>query len=314
MPVLTVRDRSSIISSMNRLDDTRRAQVIAALVEGNSIRSVCRMTGVAKGTVLSLLLKAGAVCAQYQDEKFQNLCLHRIQCDEIWSFCYGKDKNLPADKRDQFGFGSVWTWTAIDAETKLVPSWMVGPRDAASARDFIEDLASRIDGRIQLTTDGHKVYLEAVEKVFGDAIDYAMLIKVYGNDQAPEDTRYSPAVCTGTQAVEVTGTPDPKHISTSYVERQNLTMRMGMRRFTRLTNAFSKKLDNHIAAISLHFMYYNFVRIHQTLRMTPAMAAGVTDRLYSIADIVRLVDEFEKREKEAKLLREYANYGPALGH
>jgi IS1 family transposase len=295
---------------MNVLTAERRAQAIAALVEGNSIRSVARMTAVARNTISSLLLAVGAACAEYQDKALRSLPCKRIQCDEIWSFCYAKDKNLPEDKRNAFGYGSVWTWTALDADTKLVCSWMVGNRDALAARMFIQDLASRLANRVQLTTDGHSAYLEAVDEAFGVDIDYAMLIKLYGNEPMPEETRYSPAVCTGTKVKTITGAPSRKHVSTSYVERQNLTMRMHMRRFTTLTNAFSKRLENHVAAISLHFMYYNFVRIHQTLRITPAMAAGITDRVWDIADIVKLLDD-----KPAKVNYENeAHYGPALGH
>jgi IS1 family transposase len=275
---------------MNMLAAERRAQVVAALVEENSIRSVSRMTGVARNTVMSLLVQVGAACAEYQDKALRNLPCKRVQCDEIWSFCYGKDKNLPEDKKGVFGYGSVWTWTALDADTKLICSWMVGNRDSLAAREFIQDLASRLDNRIQLTTDGHKAYLEAVDEAFGFNIDYAMLIKIYGED-LQGDTRYSPAECTGAKVQEITGNPSRKHVSTSYVERQNLTMRMHMRRFTRLTNGFSKKIENHVAAISLHFMYYSFVRIHQTLRVTPAMAAGVTDRVWDIVDVVRSLDE-----------------------
>jgi IS1 family transposase len=294
--------------NMNVLTAERRIQVIAALVEGNSIRSVSRMTGVARNTIMGLLVQAGAACAEYQDKALRNLPCKRVQCDEIWSFCYGKDKNLPEDKKNTFGYGSVWTWTAIDADTKLICSWMVGNRDTFAAREFIQDLAGRLAGRIQLTTDGHKPYLEAVEEAFGNDIDYAMLIKIYGEDKQG-DTRYSPAECTGTRTEVITGSPNRKHVSTSYVERQNLTMRMHMRRFTRLTNAFSKKLENHIAAISLHFMYYNFVRIHQTLRITPAMAAGVSERVWEVADIVRLLDEQAEPENYSDV-----PYGSALGH
>lgn len=308
MPVLTVPDRSSIILSMNRLDSSRRAQIIRCLVEGNSLRATSRMTGVSKITIQKLLPEVGMACARFQDQAFRNLSLKRIQCDEIWSFCYAKDKNLPEDKREVFGYGSVWTWTALDAETKLVPCWMVGPRDAESAREFMNDLASRLATRVQLTTDGHKPYLEAVGDAFGAQVDYAMLIKLYGENRA-EEARYSPADCLGTRKQKIIGTPDKKHISTSYVERQNLTMRMHMRRFTRLTNAFSKKLENHIAAISLHFMYYNFCRIHQTLRVTPAMAANVTDRVWDVEDIVMLLEE-QEREEHAQ---SYANKGPVMG-
>lgn len=243
---------------------------------------------------MSLLVQIGTACAIYQDSALRNLPCQRIQCDEIWSFCYGKDKNLPEDKKNAFGYGSVWTWTALDADTKLICSWMVGNRDVLAAREFVQDLASRLANRVQLTTDGYKAYLEAVSDAFGADVDYAMLVKLYGED-LQGDTRYSPAVCNGSKKEIVSGSPARKHISTSYVERQNLTMRMHMRRFTRLTNAFSKKLENHIAAISLHFMYYNFVRIHQTLRITPAMAAGVTDRVWELSDIVKLLDEKTER-------------------
>lgn len=293
--------------NMNVLDAERRAQVVSALVEGNSIRSVSRMTGISRNTITSLLFQVGAACAHYQNEALRNLPCKRIQCDEIWSFCYAKDKNLPEDKKDVFGYGSVWTWTALDADTKLICSWMVGNRDGLAARAFIKDLAARLRNRVQLTTDGHKAYLEAVDEAFGSGVDYAMLVKIYGGEIADE-SRYSPAACIGTKTETITGRPERKHISTSYVERQNLTMRMCMRRFTRLTNAFSKKLDNHIAAVSLHFMYYNFVRIHQTLRVTPAMAAGVTDRVWEVADIVALLDQ----EPEKPNYND-AHYGPALG-
>jgi IS1 family transposase len=274
---------------MNRLDPKRQAQVIAALVEGNSIRSTVRMTGVAKNTVVKLLIEIGAACSNYQDKAFHNLKCRRVQCDEIWSFVGCKQKNATAEKAERDGYcGDVWTWTAIDADTKLVPCWMVGGRDALTAKHFVDDLASRLSSRIQLTTDGHKLYLNAVEHAFEGFIDYAMLIKLFGD--APEgEKRYSPAQCTGIEKKTISGTPDPKHVSTSYVERQNLTMRMSMRRFTRLTNAFSKKVENHVAAIALHFMYYNFCRIHQTLRVTPAMAAGVTGKLWEIRDIVALL-------------------------
>jgi IS1 family transposase/lambda repressor-like predicted transcriptional regulator len=292
---------------MNVMTTERRAQVISALVEGTSMRSVARMTGVSRNTITSLLLAVGAACAEYQDKALHNLPCKRIQTDEIWSFCYGKDKNLPEDKRNTFGYGSVWTWTALDADTKLICSWMVGNRDARAATEFMKDLASRLSNRIQLTTDGYRVYVDAVEEAFGHEIDYAMLVKLYGTD-FPEESRYTPGECIGTRTQHISGAPQEKHISTSYVERQNLTMRMHMRRFTRLTNAFSKKLENHIASISLHFMYYNFVRIHQTLRVTPAMAAGVTDRVWDVADIVKLLDE-----KPEKPNHDEGHYGPALG-
>ena len=276
---------------MNKLDTKRRVQVVSALVEGNSLRGTARMTGVARMTAEKLLQDLGHVCAMYQDVMLRNLSCKRIQVDEIWSFVYAKQKNVTEKIRQEQGpnVGDIWTWTAIDAETKLVPSWLVGGRDAGYATEFLQDLAGRLANRVQLTSDGYKVYLTAVEDAFGADIDYAMLVKHYGN--TPEgEKRYSPAVCTGATQKAITGNPDAKHISTSYVERQNLTMRMGKRRFTRLTNAFSKKIDNHRYAIAMHYMYYNFVRIHQTLRTTPAMAAGVTDRLWDIEDMVALLD------------------------
>ena len=273
---------------MNNLPMERQTQVISALVEGNSIRATVRMTGVAKDTVLKLLAKVGQACAEYQDKAFRNLTCKRIQCDEIWSFCYAKDKNVPEELRGKFGYGDVWTWTALCAETKLVPCWLVGGRSARYANSFIADLASRLASRVQLTTDGHRVYLDAVERAFGSEIDYAMLVKLYGNDAAPE-SRYSPAQCIGAVATSIIGRPDKRHISTSYVERQNLTMRMNMRRFTRLTNGFSKKVENHQHALALYFMYYNFCRIHQTLRVTPAMEAKVSDHVWELREIVELI-------------------------
>lgn len=273
---------------MNTLKQDRQKQIVAALAEGNSIRATCRMTGTAKGTVTKLLVSLGKACAEYQDKVFRNLECKRVQADEIWAFCYAKEKNVPKDKKGQFGYGDIWTWVAMDADTKLVPSFMVGNRDSATAKIFIDDLASRLANRVQLTTDGHKVYLDAVENAFGCEIDYAMLVKTYESSQ--EETRYSPASCTGCKATPITGDPDPKHISTSFIERQNLTMRMGARRFTRLTNAFSKKVENHAFHLALHYMYYNFVRIHKTLRMSPAMKAGVTDHLWSVEEVAGLLE------------------------
>jgi IS1 family transposase len=273
---------------MNRLSKEQRTKIIAALVEGNSLRATSRMCDVAFNTVLKLLPEIGMACAEYQDKTLRNLACKRIQCDECWSFCYAKAKNVPADKQGQFGYGDVWTWVAIDPETKLVPSWCVGSRGAATARDFMHDLAGRLAHRVQLTTDGHRVYLEAVESAFGSEIDYSMLVKIYGADSEP-DTRYSTGECIGCRKVGITGTPDPAHISTSHVERQNLTMRMSMRRFTRLTNAFSKKLENHVAAVALYYMHYNFCRIHQTLRVTPAMEAGIADHVWSIEELAGLL-------------------------
>jgi IS1 family transposase len=273
--------------SMNRLPMAKRVAVVKALVEGCSIRSTVRMTGVAKNTIVKLLAELGAACTRYQDATLRNLPSRRIQADEIWSFVGGKDKNLSEEQKHN-GLGSVWTWTAIDADSKLIVSWMIGSRDAESAYEFMQDVAGRLRNRVQLTTDSHRPYLQAVDAAFGTEIDYAILQKIYGADPGSE-RRYSPAVCIGCKAEEVSGSPDPKHVSTSYVERQNLTMRMSMRRFTRLTNAFSKKVENHAAAVALYFMYYNFGRVHQTLRVTPAMEAGVTDHVWSVEEIVGLL-------------------------
>lgn len=277
---------------MNKLNQERQIQVVKALVEGNGINGIVRMTGVAKNTVLKLLADLGSACLKYQDEIMHDLRLSRIQCDEIWEFCYAKEKNVPAEHKGEFGYGDVWTFVAIDGETKLIPSWLVGMRDAGHAIEFINDLKQRLANRVQLTTDGHKMYLEAVEKAFGADIDYAQLVKLYG--QEPEaEKRYSPAQCIAAEKHAIQGNPDPAHISTSYVERQNLTMRMSMRRFTRLTNGFSKKVENHMFAVALHFMNYNFARPHKSLAnpypTTPAMAAGLTNHIWSVEEIVKLV-------------------------
>jgi IS1 family transposase len=273
---------------MNRLSIEKRTQILRCLVEGNSIRSTSRITGAAKNTVVKLLVDAGRACVEYQDKALRNLTCKRLQCDEIWSFCYSKQKNVPQEHKGEFGYGDVWTWTAICADTKLVPSWLIGDRSGETAYVFIQDLALRLKHRVQLTTDGHTAYLEAVEGAFGADIDYAMLIKLYGSDPEGEK-RYSPAKIISTEEKKIMGNPDSKHISTSYVERQNLTMRMSMRRFTRLTNGFSKKVENLTYAVALHFMHYNFCRIHRTLRVTPAMEANVTDRLWSVENIVELI-------------------------
>jgi len=277
---------------MNRLSTKQRAQIVAALVEGNSIRATSRMTGAAKGTVLKLLADLGKACAEYQDKTFHNLNCKRVQVDEVWSFCYAKGRNVPEKYEDQFGFGDVWTFTAICADTKLVPCWKIGRRTAEHAAEFINNLAGRLAHRIQLTSDGYRKYVDAVENSFSGNVDYAMLVKMYGSENSNKnpDTKYSPAECTGTRVAKINGEPDPKYISTSYVERNNLTMRMSMRRFTRLTNAFSKKVENLSHAVSLHFMYYNFARIHQTLRVTPAMEAGVSDHVWSVEEIASLLN------------------------
>jgi IS1 family transposase len=274
---------------MNQLTTTKRAQVIAALIEGNSINATCRMLGVGKHTVLRLLEDAGCACAAYHHANVRNLQVARAQADEIWSFVYAKQKNV-TEEQMAAGAGDCWTWTCIDADTKLIISYMLGDRGASTARDFMEDVASRIANRIQLTTDGHRVYADAVEKAFGSEVDYAMLVKIYGASNDGE-SRYSPATCIGCRTGVLAGNPNPKYISTSYVERQNLSMRMGMRRFTRLTNGFSKKFENHAHQVALYFFHYNFCRIHKTLRVTPAMEAGLTDHVWTLEELCGLIPE-----------------------
>lgn len=285
---LTIHERSSIIVSMNQLTKEKRIQILTALVEGSSMRATSRMAGVSINTVTKLLIDAGCAAAAFHDRTMRNLKCRRVQVDEIWSFVGMKEKNVPALRKGT-GVGDVWTWTAIDAETKLIPSWLIGTRDAGAATDFMQDLAGRLANRIQLTSDGHKAYLTAVEDAFGSDIDYSMLVKLYGNNERPGEARYSPAVCTGCKKTEINGNPDPAHVSTSYVERQNLTMRMSMRRFTRLTNAFSKKVENLAHAVALHFFNYNFCRKHTTLGKTPAMAAGICPEPATIGDLVDML-------------------------
>jgi IS1 family transposase len=277
---------------MNRLPLAKRVQILSMLCEGSSMRSISRVCDVSINTVAKLLEDAGEACAAYHWEHVRGVKARRVQCDEIWSFCYSKQKNVEDAKAAPYGAGNVWTWTALDADSKLIVSYMVGGREAETANFFMDDVRQRLDGRVQLTTDGHKAYLDAVAGAFSDGdVDYAMLVKLYGEaaGSGPE-RRYSPGECCGTRKAPVAGNPDPKHVSTSYVERQNLTMRMSMRRFTRLTNAFSKKLDAHVNALALYFVFYNFVRQHKTLRMSPAMAAGISDRLWSMEDVVALID------------------------
>lgn len=273
---------------MNQLTPAKRAQVINCLVEGNSIRSTCRLTGAGKNTVARLLVAVGKACSIFQDKAFRRLTCKRIQVDEVWSFVGSKEKNTSGEKK-ALGCGDCWVWTALDSETKLIPCWFVGTRDASAAFHFMSDLAARLANRVQLTSDGHRPYLNAVESAFGHDIDYAMLIKIYGEGPKTE-ARYSPAQCMGARRAVVSGCPDAGHISTSHIERSNLTLRMSNRRFTRLTNAFSKKVENHEHMLALSFCYYNFCRIHQTLRCTPAMAAGVSTRVWEISDIVALID------------------------
>lgn len=278
---------------MNRLSIEQQTQVIAALVEGLSVRSTVRLTGVAKKTVLKLLVDVGRACLEYQDLHLRNLPCKSIEADEIWSYVHAKEGHLPEKLKGKFGFGDVWTFTAICQDTKLVPCWTVGLRNSYTAHTFIQEIARRMKDRIQLTTDGHAMYVDAVEHTFGANVDYSQLIKLYDSTQAV-DVKYSPSRCVGTKKEWRQGKPDYNRVSTSYVERQNLTMRMSMRRFTRLTNGFSKKVDNLRYAVALHFMYYNFCRIHQSIRSTPAIKAGVTHRIWDIRDIAMLLNQDSK--------------------
>ena len=279
---------------LNKLSLERQAQVIRVLCEGNSIRSTARITDTAINTVVSLLKEVGSACFEYQDNNLRNLSCQRVECDEIWSFCYAKQKNVPRNKQGQFGYGDVWTFVAIDADTKLVLSWLVGLREPECACAFFKDIKERLSNRVQLTTDGHRMYYKAVSSVFGDDVDYAMLVKYYGVEQ-DKFGHYSPPKCTSTQAKPVNGSPDMRKVSTSYVERQNLTMRMSIRRFTRLTNAFSKKIENHVYAVSLYFMHYNFARPHKSLSKpyptTPAMAIGLTNHIWAMEEIATLISK-----------------------
>jgi IS1 family transposase len=277
---------------MNKLDREARAHILHLLCEGQSIRAVTRLTGTSKNTVVRLLIDAGRAFSEYQDGALRNLPCKRIQLDEIWSFVYSKQDNAAKAKKQDLAYGDAWTWTAICADTKLLVSTLVGKRDTDYAVAFVDDLRSRLANRVQVTSDGHRPYLAAMDTVFGDDADYAMLVKLYGADPQGEK-RYSPAKCIGARRQAITGNPDPNHISTSYAERQNLTVRMHMRRFSRLTKAFSKKIENHSYAVALHAMYYNFVRIHQTLKVTPAMAAGVTTRLWEMDDLVKVIEAWE---------------------
>lgn len=280
---------------MNKLPPDKRAQILHLLCEGQSIRAITRVTGASKNTVAKLLVQAGKACMAYHDLNVRNVKSKRVQVDEIWSFVYAKQKNVKTAKAAPQDAGDVWTWTAFDADSKMILTYLVGSRDADAANVFIRDLAFRLANRVQLTTDGHKPYLEAIEGAFGSDVDYAMLTKIYGTPPDVTGGRYSPAVCVGAKKQTIEGEPDAAHISTSYVERHNLTMRMHMRRFTRLTNAFSKKVENHACAVALHMMYYNFVKMHSKLRMSPAMAAGVSDRLWEIGDIVKLVEDADTK-------------------
>jgi IS1 family transposase len=277
---------------MYKLTTEKRAQAIQMMAEGISLRAIVRLTGISRTTLHKLLEDCGEAFSEYQDRTLMNLNCKRLQVDEAWAFCYAKQKNVPTAKAAPEGAGDIWTWVGIDAQSKLVASWYVGGRDSEAAMTFMDDLAKRLANRVQLTSDGHKAYLDAVEGAFGGDVDYAMLVKIYG--AAPEgQRRYSPAICTGAVKHRVEGNPDPKHVSTSYAERQNLNIRMGNRRMTRLTNAFSKKAANHAHMMAIYFMHYNFVRIHQTLKVTPAMAAGVTPKLWEMADLVKVLEDWE---------------------
>jgi IS1 family transposase len=276
---------------MNKLNQAKQIQVVSALVEGNSVRATVRMTGVAKNTIAKLLVELGAACSDYMDKTLTNLKCERVQCDEIWSFVAAKERNVSAKLRESNpGAGDCWTWVAMDADSKLVCSWQVGRRDWTTASQFVADLRSRLANRVQLTTDGNRLYLGAIYTHFDVDVDYAVLMKLYGGSSGKTaEVRYSLAECVGCEKKPKIGNPDEKHISTSYVERQNLTMRMSIRRFTRLTNAFSKKIENHVASLAIHYMHYNFCRIHQTLRVTPAMASGVTDHVWELSELVSVL-------------------------
>ena len=290
--MLDAKHKGSYVWGMNKLPLHKRVMILSLLVEGSSMRSISRTVGVSINTVTKLLVEAGEACAAYHDETVRNVKAANVQCDEVWSYCYAKEKNVEAAKAAPDGAGDVWTWTAIERDSKMILAYEVGDRSAATALEFMDDLRARLATRVQLTTDGHRAYLEAVEGAFGGDVDYAMLVKLYGEPtgQRGHERKYSPAECTGARKELISGYPVKELVSTSHVERQNLTMRMGMRRFTRLTNAFSKKLENHLHMLSLYFVHYNFVRIHKTLKCTPAMAAGVSDTLHDMEWIVGLVD------------------------
>jgi len=286
--------RYGIILFVNRLDSTTRAQIVNCLIEGCSIRATVRMTGAAKKTVMRALVEVGEVCARFQHDAFRNLNSQRIQVDELWAFIYAKERNVTPDIAAKHeGAGNIWLWVAIDADTKIVPCWYLGDRGQKSAHIFMNDLAARLTNRVQLTSDGHKCYREAVEFAFGADVDFSMMIKVFGSDR-DRDVRYSPGKIISSEVIRISGDPDPKHVSTSFAERQNWTVRTNMRRYTRLSNGFSRKLRNHEAAVALNYFAYNFIKIHRTLRMSPAMAAGVTDRLWEVSDLVALWESCER--------------------
>ena len=283
---------------MNKLPLNKRVQILSMLCEGSSMRSISRVADVSINTVSKLLVDAGKFCAELHDNQVRNVKAKRVQCDEIWSFVGAKQKNVPTMKQPVEGAGDVWTWTALDGDSKLIISWLVGGRDSEYALAFMDDVKDRLANRVQMTTDGHRAYLNAVEEAFGADIDYAMLVKQYGEPEGravPQERRYSPAVCTGAVKTRIEGSPDPEFVSTSHVERQNLTMRMANRRFTRLTNAFSKKFENHVHMVALYTVWYNFIKMHKSLRMTPAMAAGVADKLWSMDDLCEMMEATEPK-------------------
>jgi IS1 family transposase len=284
-------------SHMNRLPLADRTRILAALCEGNSVRGTSRMTGAAKGTILRLLADVGDACSHYMDETMRDLRCERLQLDEIWSFCGAKEKNVPFERRGEDGIGDMWTWIAIDADTKLVPTFLLGKRDSYSCNEFVRDLANRLGSqRVQITTDGFGAYKPAISREFFGRVDFAQCVKEFGLDPNEPEKRYSPSVVTSITTTVIVGDPDLKHTNTSYVERQNLTLRMGQRRFTRLTNGFSKKAENLARSLALHYMHYNFCRKHMTIKTTPAMAAGLTDRLWTLHDLARLPDMIRDRE------------------
>lgn len=292
--LLDAKHKSSYITGMNKLPRKTRVQILSMLCEGSSMRSISRVCDVSINTVSKLLVDAGTFCAALHDHEVRNVKATLVQCDEIWSFTAAKQKNVASMKNPVEGAGDTWTWTALDSESKLIISWLVGGRDGEYALAFMDDVKDRLANRVQLTTDGHKAYLNAVEEAFGADIDYAMLVKMYGEPEGravPQERRYSPAVCTGARKTKIEGNPDPAFVSTSHVERANLTMRMANRRFTRLTNAFSKKFENHVHMVAIYTVWYNFIKMHKTLRMTPAMAAGVTEKLWTMDDLVAMMEE-----------------------
>ena len=288
-----------VMEDMNKLPATKRAKILSLLCEGSSMRASSRIEDVSINTVSKLLVDAGRVCAKFHDENVRGVKARRVQMDEIWSFTYAKQKNVATAKSAPEGAGDTWTWTALDADSKLIVSWLVGPRDAGSAFTFVSDLADRLADRTQLTSDGLSLYVSAVEDAFGADVDFSQLVKLYGSPAESEARRYSPATCLGCVPKPVTGDPDPKHISTSYVERSNLTMRMSMRRYTRLTNAFSKKIQNHVLMVALYTVWYNWARIHKTLKTSPAQAAGLTERLWDMADVVKLTEDAEAQAAQS---------------